>query len=250
MIKLLAKIKAYVIPAQTGIQKKQRGVFHRKFWFLAKLDSRLRGNDGDWRAYWASLSKLAAIAVLMPLALTACFSEEKTGPVDVHLDRDSCEMCRMLISDPRFVTEIRGGPDMKPYMFDDMGDALHWLNKQTWKNEVGIEIWVADMTSEKKITWLDATKAFYVAGQMTPMNYGFGAIAEQSDKAVPFQIMKDTILGKGNNLLCETPLTVDETEEPKEMHGTEGHTQADHQKHMQDPDHKHDPAHNHPEEHK
>jgi len=148
------------------------------------------------------------------------------------------------------MVQVRGGPKMKPHKFDDMGDALHWLNKQPWKNKVGIEIWVADMSSEKTITWLDAKKAFYIGGQMTPMNYGYGALAKQTDKAVPFDVMKDTILGKGNNLLCETPLDGEDTEEPEVKSEMEGHTQADHERHMQDPNHKHDPAHNHPGDHK
>ncbi|MCW9046048.1 MAG: nitrous oxide reductase accessory protein NosL, partial [Alphaproteobacteria bacterium] len=124
------------------------------------------------------------LVTVISLLLAGCFSEEKTGAVDVHLDRDSCEMCRMLISDPRFMAQVRGGPDMKAYKFDDIGDALHWINKKDWKNQASTEIWVADMNSEKSITWLDAKKAFYIDGQMTPMNYGYGALAEQSDKAV------------------------------------------------------------------
>jgi len=180
----------------------------------------------------------STIALASLLLLGGCFGEEKTGPEKVHWDRDACEMCRMLISDPRFVTQVRGGPKMALHKFDDLGDALHWLIKQDWKNEPTTEIWVADMTSEKTVKWLDAKKAYYLDGQMTPMNYGYGAIAQPTGGSMPFVEVKDRVLGQGNNLICDVPGYGGKK-------SPEGHTAEDHARHMKDPKHVHDPSHNH-----
>jgi len=53
----------------------------------------------------ASALEISLILGMLPLA--GCDSD--TGPADVKFGRDVCEMCGMIISDPRFVTEVRLG---------------------------------------------------------------------------------------------------------------------------------------------
>ncbi|HEB82902.1 MAG TPA: hypothetical protein ENJ11_08565 [Gammaproteobacteria bacterium] len=117
---------------------------------------------------------------LAPVLLLLACSGNDTGPVDVRLDRDACEHCRMVLSDPRFVAEIRyfpPGKHSKVAKFDDIGCAIAWLEDKPWKSDSKTEIWVADHRTKK---WIDARTATYVDAKSTPMDYG---LAAQSDPA-------------------------------------------------------------------
>jgi copper chaperone NosL len=104
--------------------------------------------------------------------LTACSRDPGTGPLPITWDREPCERCRMVISDRLHAAEVRGGPKHQLYKFDDLGCALIWLQEQPWKDEPSTEIWVTDRQDGH---WLDARKARYVVGDVTPMAYGLGA---------------------------------------------------------------------------
>ena len=127
---------------------------------------------------------LSSIALLL---LAACSRDPGSGPVAVHWDRDSCERCRMVISDPHFAAEVRYFPPGKASriaLFDDLGCAMQWLKDKPWKDDPNTEIWVADHRSGH---WLDARKARYVAVKSTPMDYGLGA----QDTAAPVSLSLD-----------------------------------------------------------
>jgi nitrous oxide reductase accessory protein NosL len=109
---------------------------------------------------------------LLLLLLGGCGGQPDTGPVDIKWDRQACERCRMVLSDRHFSAQIRGGPGHRPYFFDDFGCAVLWLEEQPWKDDPGVEFWVAD---HRTGAWLDARKAYYRGGRHTPMAYGLGA---------------------------------------------------------------------------
>ena len=143
------------------------------------------------------------LILLLPLLLlTGCF-EPETGPEKIRYDRDSCEICRMIISDPRFAAEIRGGPKQKLHKFDDLGDAIHWLKTKPWKDAPETKIWVMDMRDGK--TWLDARKAWYLPGQISPMDYGYGAVKEKLPGAVDWQTMRKDVIARGLSSRCDSP---------------------------------------------
>lgn len=147
---------------------------------------------------------LIGCAVAMPLA--GCF-EPETGPVDIAWDRDSCELCRMLISDPKFAAQVRGGPSHKIHKFDDIGCAITWLNDKPWAGDPKTEIWVAEQNSTRAaMHWLDARKVRFIAGAMTPMNYGFAAVAGDAAAALTFEQVADRVLKGGPNHICHTPV--------------------------------------------
>ncbi len=123
--------------------------------------------------------------------LTISCSNNDTGVVDVKWDRDACERCRMVLSDRHFAAQVRGGPKNKAYLFDDLGCAVHWLQKQKWGETA--KIWVTDYRNGK---WLDARTAHYVAGQITPMDFEFGAVAELIKGSVDFATAKAKMLAK------------------------------------------------------
>ena len=143
------------------------------------------------------------------LALAACWGEEKSGPVDIHWDRDVCELCRMFISDPRFAAEVRGGEKNKIYKFDDIGCAINWLNDQHWAGDQTAEIWAAEATSTReKVIWLKAREARYVKGELTPMNYGYSAVmpVEGGEPiGIDFVTLTTKILADAPNHICKVP---------------------------------------------
>ncbi len=130
------------------------------------------------------------ILSIVTLFTISC-SNNDTGIVDVKWDRDACERCRMVISDRHFAAQVRGGPKNKAYLFDDLGCAVHWLQKQKWADTA--KIWVTDYRNGK---WLNARTAHYVSGQITPMDFEFGAVAEPIKGSVDFATAKAKMLAK------------------------------------------------------
>jgi nitrous oxide reductase accessory protein NosL len=134
-----------------------------------------------------------AVFLLLGL-LAACHQEPKTGPVEVKWDRDTCVRCSMALSDKRFAAQVRGGPKHLAFKFDDFGCAVFWLKDKPWADDPATEFWAMDMRSNQ---WIDARKASYVPNKMTPMAYGFGAVALPEPGAVSFEEARKRILAKG-----------------------------------------------------
>lgn len=123
--------------------------------------------------------KLIILAMLSGLLLNACSNGSESGPKEAKWGRDTCERCRMVLSDRNYSAQIRYLPEGKSFTqviwFDDIGCAAMWLEDKPWKDDPRTEIWVAD---HRNGSWIDARKASYVKGKTTPMDYGLGA---QSD---------------------------------------------------------------------
>ncbi|MCB2101537.1 MAG: nitrous oxide reductase accessory protein NosL [Rhodobacterales bacterium] len=155
---------------------------------------------------------LIAAAAVAPLA--ACDDGPQTGPGAIHWDRDVCELCRMMISDPHFVAQVRGGPKRKLYVFDDIGCAINWLNDQPWAGDAETEIWVADHASTRdKVAWLDAREAWFTPGPASPMAYNYAAGTEKTDTALRFEDLTGRILSNAPNHICPVPGSQDRRQE-------------------------------------
>lgn len=140
---------------------------------------------------------LKALSVAVLVLLAACKND--SGPVEIKYGRENCEMCGMIISDPHYATEVRGGAENRIKKFDDMGDAITWLEKKGWGLGGVKEFWV--MNSDDAKTWLDARQAFYVhAG--TPMDYGYAAIPDHRDGSLTFDEMRQAVLARGSTTMC------------------------------------------------
>jgi len=129
---------------------------------------------------------LKTILPLFIILLSAC-NEPQTGPVDVRFDRDACERCRMVISDPHFAAQVRYFPPNKKSkvrQFDDIGCAILWLEDQPWKQDEKTEVWVADIHDKH---FINAKTAYYVPQNSTPMEYGLGAQADAQEGALTFE---------------------------------------------------------------
>ena len=124
-------------------------------------------------------------AVLLVLLL-GCSAEPDSGPGKIRWDREVCTRCAMSVSEHNYAAQIRhkvAGQKSKLYVFDDIGCAIIWLDQQPWKDDPANEIWVAAYQDGQ---WLDARKAWYVPGKITPMGYGLGASARQEPGAMDF----------------------------------------------------------------
>lgn len=130
--------------------------------------------------------RLLKLSLLLLWLLSACGQQQDTGPVDVRWDRESCSRCAMSVSDHNYSAQVRGaesGKKTQVYKFDDIGCAVIWLDKQLWKDDSRTEVWVTDYRDG---SWIDARKASYITGRVTPMAYGLGAQPETIEGGLDF----------------------------------------------------------------
>ncbi len=138
------------------------------------------------------------------LALSGCLQSSKSGPEKVHWDRDTCTLCSMIISDPGYTAQVRGGGENLLWKFDDIGCAVNWLNDQRWAGDLNAEFWIAHRDSGRpEPNWLVARQAQYRHGDATPMNYGYGA--QQETAAFDFVALTNAILAHRPNHICASP---------------------------------------------
>ncbi len=137
--------------------------------------------------------RVTMLLLAATILLSGCSREPKTGPEKVRWDRVICVRCLMAVSDHNFSAQVRGGPKdrkSKVYFYDDIGCAVLWLDEQdwwegeNWWEDPATEVWVTDWTDG---TWLDARKAFYVKGHITPMDFQLGAQVANETGAMDFQ---------------------------------------------------------------
>ncbi len=128
------------------------------------------------------------------LSLSACSQQPDTGPVEVKWDRDICDRCSMVLSDRKHSAQVRAhvtaGKRSKVYKFDDIGCTVLWLQDKPWRDDPKTEIWVNDHRTGE---WIDARSAYYIPGQVTPMEYGLGAQSEPTDIALSFEQARQKI---------------------------------------------------------
>lgn len=132
------------------------------------------------------------------LALPGCGSSN--GPASVRWGKENCDYCGMIIDDPRFAAQVRGGPSNKVWKFDDLGDGVLWLANQPWADEPKTEFWVGD---SDKGTWLDGRAAFYLEGRKSPMAHNIGAVPDKRPGAMTFEEMRKLVLARGSTSRCE-----------------------------------------------
>jgi len=127
------------------------------------------------------------------LTLTACSGRDAgRGPVEIVWDRDTCERCRMVISDRFHAAQIRDA-EGRPHRFDDVGCAVFWSQEHALTGSEP-EFWVADFRSR---AWVDARQARYVGGRSTPMGYGYGATLDATGPSLTLADARAAILARG-----------------------------------------------------
>jgi hypothetical protein len=145
--------------------------------------------------------RLVTLGLLsLPFALAGC-GKPGEGPEEIKYAREACTRCGMIISDPHFATEIRGGANNSLAKFDDMGCAILWLREQAWPEAQLKEFWVMD--NDTGMEWLEARRAFFFAGAMSPMNYGYGAVKAARADTVDFTVMQKDLLARFQSNYCD-----------------------------------------------
>lgn len=145
-------------------------------------------------------NRRAMIALLAVTPFVVACKPTREGPEEVRWGRETCAICGMIISDPRFGAEVRGGPDKELVKFDDIGDALHWWREQPWCQEPDVEIWVRDYETGSR--WLDAREVRYVMGVVSPMDYGFAAVERSGPDTLSFDEMYAEVVKIGLTSRC------------------------------------------------
>jgi len=117
------------------------------------------------------------LIVLPFFAFTGCEKKPIGAVKEMHWDRDMCERCKMAVSERKFAVQIINPKNAKGYKFDDIGCAVLWLNEEKipWKDKA--IIWITDAKTGK---WIDARKALYADGAITPMAFGFAAYTKET----------------------------------------------------------------------
>jgi hypothetical protein len=147
---------------------------------------------------------IAAGLALTPLAaaLSACGKSGAwpEGMAEIKWDRDTCVRCSMVISDRRFAAELRGGEKNIVFKFDDIGCAVFWLRDKAkdypWMAEPATRFWVSEISGSGE-KWLEARKAKYTGGKMSPMGYNQAAVAFAEAGSFDFEEMRQHVLAKG-----------------------------------------------------
>jgi nitrous oxide reductase accessory protein NosL len=113
----------------------------------------------------------------MITGFSGCQKKVQNGAAAMHWDRDMCERCKMAISERKFAAQIINPQTHQVYKFDDLGCAVLWMDEEhiPWKEKA--VIWITDAKNGK---WIDARKALYVDGAITPMAYGFAAYTKET----------------------------------------------------------------------
>ncbi|MBK6632812.1 MAG: hypothetical protein IPG33_18240 [Betaproteobacteria bacterium] len=160
------------------------------------------------------LARLGATGLALgPLAaaLSACGKKGDwpEGMAEIKWDRDTCVRCSMVISDPRFAAQMRGGEKDTVFKFDDIGCLVIWQRDKAavhpWMSSAATRMWVADSSSMGE-RWLDPRTAHFIGGKASPMGYNFAAVRDAPQetplggavlKGLTFEAMRAHVLAKG-----------------------------------------------------
>ncbi len=111
-------------------------------------------------------------ALMLIGGLGGCEKKSGDGVAKMHWDRDMCERCKMAISDRKFAVQVVDPKTNKHYKFDDIGCAVLWFKEEHIPWESTAKIWITDAKTGE---WIDARRAVYATGAITPMGFGFAA---------------------------------------------------------------------------
>lgn len=124
--------------------------------------------------------KLLSIA-FSGLLLVGCGQEIDLKAQAPKWDVQTCDRCKMLLSDTKFSAQIVNPADGKHYFFDDLGCALLWL--QTKEAQGWADHAIVYATDPQNGKWLNIADNQLIFGYVTPMAYGLGVLPKGS--AVP-----------------------------------------------------------------
>ncbi len=129
-----------------------------------------------------SLAALVLVMLLVGCEKVSVYKENnKNGkPLDFAPKEVQCVECTMQLEKKRDSAQavLTNG---RTYFFDDPGCMALWLKNKDYST---MKLWVFTRDTHR---YIDALKACYRLGEITPMNYGFGAYEKKVKGCVDFE---------------------------------------------------------------
>ncbi len=120
------------------------------------------------------MTRVLLVGLLLALLAPGCHKDQVSGPPTLHLGRDECAHCGMIINEERFSCAIRAAD--APLVFDDIGCMLDYRAEHADLKLV--DDFVHDYSTQQ---WLGAGHAAYVIASSgtvaTPMGSGIVAFS-------------------------------------------------------------------------
>ena len=117
------------------------------------------------------------LLIYLGVSMAGCARQnpQNTRP-KIRYGEDTCDECRMIISEQRFAAVFRTD-DGQARRFDDLGCLRDYLRKH---DETPAQIWVSDYHTG---VWLKADSAFFVRSPevATPMAHGIVAFSSREE---------------------------------------------------------------------
>lgn len=130
--------------------------------------------------------------------LLSCAVNADLKPRKVEIGTDKCAKCQMIIEEDHYVVQAVNDQGENKF-FDDFGCYIRYKGNVLWnrftgKNKFGV--WITDADSG---IWIPIEKAWFREGDLSPMNYGIGAVKNKSKNTFDYK----TAVSKINKIVEE-----------------------------------------------
>jgi len=120
------------------------------------------------------MKRFPLAVLLLVFCASGCHEGHVSGPPALHLGRDECAHCGMIVNEERFSCAILASDADQPLVFDDIGCMLDYRAEHA--DLTFVEDFVHDYGTQQ---WLIAGRAAYVLASSgtvaTPMGSGIAA---------------------------------------------------------------------------
>jgi copper chaperone NosL len=125
------------------------------------------------------------LASLLAWAWAWVGCEDTSAPKDPVWNKQPCDHCHMLLSEPRFAAQLTDATGQRAY-FDDVGCMIEYVGKQAQPPK---HLWVRQAES-----WTSVEDARFAADAKTPMGFGFEA---RADGTLDYAAVRTAVTTKG-----------------------------------------------------
>jgi copper chaperone NosL len=114
-------------------------------------------------------------------------------PVAIVPDREACDACGMLISDPRFEAQLVTR-DGDRHVFDDPACAFRFVAEH---GPSLAHVWFRDSTTTDEV-WLEQRQVAFVRAQGSPMDGGLAAVPLGTEGSLSFGEASHVVLDRAS----------------------------------------------------
>jgi hypothetical protein len=117
--------------------------------------------------------------------LLSCVANADLKPRKVNIGSDKCVKCQMIIEEEHYVVQAANDQgDVK--FFDDLGCYVRYHENALWKRFTGKKKFAVWITDAETGDWIPIKQAWYREGDVSPMNYGIGALKKRSQNTFDY----------------------------------------------------------------